>query len=193
MGTNRIGVINGALRRLGKQPISSLEDNRLGSPVNEVYDDVVQRELKHNWRWAGKAAKLKVAGSSSLRDDWTLYEMPPDAINLRSVFVDGDYKTKREYQITNDGIHAEGGLTLACYYTIRKDESEWPANFTEVIQYAMAVEFAPLYNPDNVQSLMELYQLKRMEARANDYGQVGSKQFFNLDKYNRYQPNDRYE
>ena len=71
--------------------------------------------------------------------------MPSDLIVLIKL------NPNSSYQIYGDKVYSNLSSTLHCDYTSNVLESEWPVYFSKMIEYALAMDFAPAIQ-DNASS-----------------------------------------
>ncbi len=153
---SKIQLISNALILIGDLPITSLEGNsRAQTVANNLYDNIVENELsKHRWGFARKKAQLSKTVEEPVGNEWqSIYQLPPDMITLIKI------EPSIPYQILGDKVYCNVSDSLYCDYIYKPAESEWPPYFAKMIEYALAMDFAPSIR-DSAAS---------MELTANQY------------------------
>lgn len=139
MATSKIDLISAALVLIGDKPVNSLTGNdRRQQVANALYDSVKEAELsKHRWGFARKKAQLSLTTETPVDDEWqSIYQLPTDLITLIKL------KPNVNYQVLGDKVYTNLSQALYCDYIYNTSESEFPAYFTKLMQYALAVEFS---------------------------------------------------
>lgn len=136
---SKINLVSNALILIGDLPITSLNgSSRAQTVANNLYDNIVQNELtKYRWGFARKKAQLaKVAGTPVGTEYSTMYQMPADLL----VFI--KLNPGINYQVLGDKVYCNYDGDLYCDYIYNVSESEWPAYFAKMVEYALAKDFA---------------------------------------------------
>ena len=136
----RINLISNALILIGDLPITSLVgDTRAHVVSSNLYDNIVKNELtKYRWGFARKKAFLgKIAGSPIGTEYSSQYQLPSNLLTLIKV------NPSIPYQVYGDRIYCnyDGDLFIDYIWTV--SESDWPVYFAKMIEYALAMDFAP--------------------------------------------------
>ena len=137
---SKIQLISNALILIGDLPVTSLSGNsRAETVANNLYDSVVQNELtKFRWGFARKKAQLSLTAESPIGNEWQYsYQLPADLLVLIKL------NPNIKYQIIGDKVYCNISGSLFCDYIASAPESEWPPYFSKMIEYALAMEFAP--------------------------------------------------
>jgi hypothetical protein len=135
----KIGVVNGALVLIGDTPINSLiGGSRAQQVANTLYDSIVRSELtKHRWGFARVKAQLSLTTEVPVDQEWdSIYQLPSDLLFLVKIYPG------IRYQIYGDKVYANNTGPLYCDYIYNAPESTWPPYFTQMIEYALAKDFA---------------------------------------------------
>jgi len=164
---SKIDVISAALVLIGDVPVNSLTGNdRRQQVANALYDSTVQMELsKHRWGFARKKAQLSLTTQAPVDNEWrSVYQLPTDLLHLIKIYPNGNY------QILGDKVYTNFSQALYCDYIYDAPEDEWPAYFTKMMQYALAVEFATsIRDSSAIQGNMSaLYENASRMARYTD-------------------------
>lgn len=137
---SKIDLISNALILIGDTPINSLEGGtRRETVANNLYDGIVQNELtKHRWTFARKQVQIsKLTDTPADPNGWSsIYQLPTDLLFLITVTPDANY------QVYGDKLYSNSSQALYADYIYSAPESEWPAHFAKVIEYALAMDFA---------------------------------------------------
>lgn len=152
---SKIQLISNALILIGDLPITSLSGNtRAETVANALYDNIVQNELsKFRWGFARKQAQLSLSVDAPISEWQSIYQLPADMLNL--IKLDPSIN----YQILGDKVYCNYSGALYCDYIANVSEATWPAYFAKMIEYALAMDFAPSIR-DSASS---------MELLANQY------------------------
>lgn len=164
---SKIDLISSALVLIGDKPINSLTGNeRLKQVANSLYDDIVQNELsKHRWGFARKKAQLSLTTDTVIDGEWrSIYQLPTDLITLIKI------KPHTNYQVYGDKVYCNLNQALYCDYIANVAESEWPVYFSQMIKYALAMDFAASVRDSSSiqQSLSVQYENASRMARYTD-------------------------
>jgi|TARA_R100001440_G_scaffold46306_1_gene66083 hypothetical protein len=137
---SKIGLISNALILIGDLPITSLTGNsRAQTVANNLYDNIVQNELtKFKWSFARKKASLNLTSEDPVGTEWdSIYQLPSDLLFL--------IKTNPSvpFNLYGDKLYSNLKSTLHIDYIYNAPESTWPVYFSKMIEYALAMDFAP--------------------------------------------------
>lgn len=137
---SKIDLVSNALILIGDNPINSLTGNAKAQVVaSNLYDSIVQAELsKHDWGFARK--KVQVSKTTDTLPDSeydSVHQLPSDLLVLREV------RPRQGYRVYGKKIYSNNGTQkMTIDYTANVAESFWPPYFEEMIQYALARNFA---------------------------------------------------
>ena len=137
---SKIQLISNALILIGDLPVTSLSGNtRAETVANNLYDNIVQNEIsKFRWGFARRQAQLSLTTEVPIGTEWSsIYQLPADMLNLIKL------SPSINYQILGDKVYCNYSGSLYCDYIANVSESEWPVYFSKMIEYALAVDFAP--------------------------------------------------
>lgn len=137
----QIDVINRALIELGKDPITSIDDNSDAARVmRALWATVLDSTLSlSNWGFAGAVAQLATNGEDTLDFRYAnKYPLPGEFVKLRRILPEDC-----SYRLTGDAIFTDAGAPLVISYTQRVVAiNRWPALVTEVFSARLAVAAA---------------------------------------------------
>lgn len=181
---SKIQLISNALILIGDLPVTSLSGNtRAETVANNLYDNIVQNELsKFRWGFARKQAQLSLLVDVPIGNEWqSIYQLPTDMLNLIKLDPSIDY------QILGDKVYCNYSGALYCDYIANVSESEWPVYFSKMIEYALAMDFAPSIRDSatSMQLLANQYLNASRMARYTDSQQhpitpIKSQPFINV-------------
>ena len=157
--SSKIQLISNALILIGDLPITSLSGNTRAEVVaNALYDNIVQNELsKFRWGFARKQAQLSLTATTPIGTEWqSAYQLPATMLTLIKL------SPSINYQILGDKVY--------CDYIDNVSESEWPVYFSKMIEYALAMDFAPSIrdSASSMQLLANQYLNASRMARFTD-------------------------
>jgi hypothetical protein len=164
---SKIQLISNALILIGDLPVTSLSGNsRAETVANNLYDTIVQNELsKFRWGFARKQAQLSLTTQKPVGSEWqSIYQLPTDMLALIKLDPGVDY------QILGDKVYCNTSGELYCDYIANVPESEWPAYFAKMIEYALAMDFAPSIRDSatSMKLLAQQYIVTSRMARFTD-------------------------
>jgi hypothetical protein len=165
--SSKIQLISNALILIGDLPVTSLSGNsRAETVANNLYDNIVQNELtKFRWGFARKQAQLSLTVEEPIGTEWqSIYQLPTDMLVLIKL------SPSIRYQILGDKVYCNYSGTLYCDYIANVSESEWPVYFSKMIEYALAMDFAPSIrdSASSMQLLANQYLNASRMARFTD-------------------------
>jgi len=137
---SKIQLISNALILIGDLPVTSLSGNtRAETVANNLYDNIVQNEIsKFRWGFARRQAQLSLTTEVPIGTEWSsIYQLPVNMLNLIKL------SPSINYQILGDKVYCNYSGSLYCDYIANVSESEWPVYFSKMIEYALAMDFAP--------------------------------------------------
>lgn len=155
--TDKVGIVNAAIRLLRGTVISSLTDGTTNANVaadlfDTVRDDVLR---SHNWNFATKRQKLARSATVPAFEFDYGYVLPSDWIRTVSVH-DNDAGTGtvnfREEFLNDQNVIMASVENLYLRYVARiEDPNRWPADFIKAFVHAMARDMAiPLVNSNTL-------------------------------------------
>ena len=164
---SKIQLISNALILIGDLPVTSLSGNtRAETVANNLYDNIVQNEIsKFRWGFARRQAQLSLTTEVPIGTEWSsIYQLPADMINL--IKLDPSIP----YQILGDKAYCNYSGALYCDYIANVSEAAWPAYFAKMIEYALAMDFAPSIrdSASSMQLLANQYLNASRMARFTD-------------------------
>jgi hypothetical protein len=181
---SKIQLISNALILIGDLPVTSLSGNtRAETVANNLYDNIVQNELsKFRWGFARKQAQLSLTTDVSIGTEWqSIYQLPTDMMTLIKLDPSIDYG------IFGDKVYCNYSGPLYCDYIANVPESQWPVYFSKMIEYALAMDFAPSIRDSatSMQLLSQQYMNASRMARYTDSQQhpitpIKSQPFINV-------------
>jgi len=167
MANSKLSLINNALILIGDVPLTSLTSGTRAQVVaTSLYDNIIESELsKHRWGFARNVAQLSKEIAAPVGDEWqTSYTLPVDMLAL--IKLDPSIP----YQIINNKVYCNYSGTLFCDYIRKPSEADWPAYFAKMIEYALAMDFAPSIrdSASSMQILANQYLNASRMARYTD-------------------------
>jgi hypothetical protein len=153
----KLSLINNALILIGDLPLASLTSGTRAQIVaTSLYDNIVQNELsKFRWGFARRQVQLSRAliyGTPTpivpLFDWDAAYRLPIEMSSLITL------NPRMRYQVySEEDSSPESSKTQVVYVNYQGDlyadmifnvpEDEWPVYFSKMIEYALAMDFAP--------------------------------------------------
>lgn len=136
----KIKLISNALILIGDLPVTSLSGNsRAETVANNLYDNIVQSEMsKYRWGFSRRTAQLAMTPQTPVGTEYqNMFQLPSDLINV--IKLDPAVR----YRIYGDKVYTNTSGPLYIDYTANVPESEWPVYFAKMIEYALAMDFAP--------------------------------------------------
>lgn len=160
---SKIDLISSALVLIGGKPINSLTGNTREQLVaNSLYDRIVKNEIsKHRWGFARKKAQLSLTTENPVDDEYSyIYQLPTDKITLIKI------RPSFNYQIYGDKLYTNTNQAIYCDYIYEAPESEWPEYFSQMIIYALAVDFAQSIRDSSSIQQNVMIQYRSQQANA---------------------------
>ncbi len=136
---SKIELISNALIIIGDVSINDLiGDDRRKNVARNLYDNIVKNELtKHRWGFARTKGQLSLLTAKPLDGEWaSAYELPADLLVLIKLYPN------TSYQVYGSKVYCNHSQALYCDYIYAPRESEWPAYFSKMIEYALARDFS---------------------------------------------------
>tara|TARA_R100001369_G_scaffold77905_2_gene107441 strand:- start:1176 stop:1733 length:558 start_codon:yes stop_codon:yes gene_type:complete len=136
----KIKLISNALILIGDLPVTSLSGNsRAETVANNLYDNIVQNEIsKYRWGFATRRAQLALTAEVPIGNEFqNSFQLPPDLIVLTKIDSSANYK------MYGDKIHMNSDGPVYAEYVANVREGDWPVYFAKMIEYALAMDFAP--------------------------------------------------
>ena len=192
----KLSLINNALILIGDVPLTSLNSGTRAQVVaTSLYDNIVQSELS-KFRWGFARTQTEMLRSVIPNTNpavpfvpsfqWqAAYFVPEDCLSLITVSPSVPYQIYAEedspdttrsqmvYCNFDSAINNSGQYTPTNFYAdyIRNvAENEWPAYFAKMIEYALAMDFAPSIrdSASSMQILANQYLNASRMARYTD-------------------------
>lgn len=183
----KLGLIQNALILIGDLPIDSLTGStRAHTVANSLYGSIVQNELsKYRWGFARKKVAIKVDSTGNNQDtvtgtEWSAkYTLPTDLITLIKVNPSVPYQIIEGKIYSNfDQTYSSGTNTVPTNwipnvfidYIADVAESTFPAYFTKMLEYRLAMDFAPAIRDSaaSMQLMAQQYENASRMARCTD-------------------------
>lgn len=175
----KLGLINNALILIGDMPLDSLSGNSRAHKVAlNLYDNIVQNELtKYRWGFARKKDELIEAQSAPEGTQYKYqYVLPSDFLVLVKTNPRVDYLLYRSTSSGGSGSFTGQHLLtnhtgeLFCDYIANIPEADFPVYFSKMIEYRLAMDFAPSIRDSaaSMQLMAEQYQNASRMARYTD-------------------------
>lgn len=152
MTTDKLGLYNGALRKLAERKLASLKENRLPRRVlDDIWaDNLIDAVLEMgNWQWATRALKLSPDPSISPPFGYKFaYPKPDDCINTMAISSD-EYFTEPLTRFVDEAgvwytdcniLYVKITSNLPAYGA---DFSKWSAAFIDFVEAYMAWKAGP--------------------------------------------------
>ena len=136
----KIKLISNALILIGDLPVTSLSGNTRAETVAvNLYDNIVEAELsKFRWGFARRKAQLGLTTEVPVGNEYrNIYQLPTDMLALIKI------DPAINYQILGTKLYANTAGPVYCDYTANIPPSNWPSYFAKMIEYALAMDFAP--------------------------------------------------
>jgi hypothetical protein len=169
-----IDVINGALRKLGVDAITTLADSveaaRVASDTYSMLLDAVLADAP--WDFATKRAELTVHVTAPAFGFDNAFDLPADCINVREIVNLNSY----QWVVEDGQILTSHESPIQLVYTYQAlVEDDYTPQFIEALQARLAAEWAePLIKSTSVQKTMfALYEAKISPAKTIEAGQTG--------------------
>ena len=168
MANSKLSLINNALILIGDVPLTSLTSGTRAQVVaTSLYDNIVENELsKFRWGFARKVAQLSLDVAAPIGNEWeSKYTLPADMLNL--IKLDPSIN----YQIIENKVYCNYSGELFCDYIANiADPADWPIYFAKMIEYALAMDFAPSIrdSDSSMQNNAAAYQNASRMARFTD-------------------------
>jgi hypothetical protein len=174
--TDKVGLVNAAIRLLRGTVISSLTDGTANANVAADLFDVVRDDLlrAHNWNFATMRAKLARSSTVPAFEFDYGYALPSDWIRTVSVH-DNDAGTGtvnfREEFLNDQNVILASVENLYLRYIARiEDTNRWPADFNKAFIHAMARDMAiPIVNSNTLKEEQKIDAEKALrKAKGSD-------------------------
>lgn len=167
-------IVNIALRRIGANRISSLENDSIKEAIaaRDVYDEA-RRDLlnAHNWNFAIRRIQLTASATVPVFGWDYAYILPEDFIRLISVHPhDNDEATvpyRLEYQTSDDRIIVCNATTVYIRYIFDiQDPNVMSASFRDTLAWQMARELAAALSKSSSAAELADQSYRRALSRA---------------------------
>lgn len=146
MAQTKLDIINLSLMLLGKQPVSSLDNNTqpIVNSANNLFDKKCKTIIQgNNWRFATKTQQLPLVNQQPEPNLYwkQIYQLPADFLQIRRLY---DYYGM--YEVFGKQVWIPSILSLQqqlwCEYAYMPDVSIFPDSFCEYLAYEIAVILA---------------------------------------------------
>ena len=153
----KLSLINNALILIGDLPLTSLTSGTRAQIVaTSLYDNIVQNELsKFRWGFARRQVQLSRALIYNTTNpivplfDWdAAYRLPIEMSSLITLNPRIPYQVYAEEDSSPESsktqvvyVNYQGDLYADMIFNV--PENEWPVYFSKMIEYALAMDFAP--------------------------------------------------
>jgi hypothetical protein len=183
--SSAIDIANQALTTLGADRIISFSDGTTEADVMAtIYEPQKKAFLRaYPWNFAIKRAKLAQLADAPVNEYQYQYALPDDFIKLLNLYK-GDYQTVREhdeqseYQIEGRRILSNStNLYLKYVYDVVESQFEAAAEMAFVAKLAAEASYPLQGSPGNQQTLLQIAELKMVEARTSDNLEAGTEIF----------------
>lgn len=183
----KLGLIQNALILIGDLPIDSLTGTtRAHTVANSLYDSTVQNELtKHRWGFARKKQGIKVDSTGNNQDavtgtEWSAkYTLPVDLLTLIKInpsvpyqIIEGKIYSNMDqtYISGTNSIPTNWSPNVFIDYIYNVPESAFPAYFAKMLEYRLAMDFAPAIRDSaaSMQMMAQQYENASRMARYAD-------------------------
>jgi len=165
---SEVDVVNGALSKLGEQPLLSLADaSPAGRLATRTYADIRDALLREfTWNFATKRGSLAAESASPLWGYARSYVLPSDYMRLIEINNSQDADWRNE----GGKIVTDMTAPLEIKYVARVSVDTMDSTFREALASRLALEWAePLTQTTSVvNSMAALYRNKLQVARVTD-------------------------
>lgn len=172
--SNKIQIINMALRRLGEQPINAIDEgSEAANIVSDMYDILLENELRsYAYRWATTTTELAVIEAEDPPDFSYAFTLPADYLQmLRIVYPEtGQVLSETEWEVREGKLYLNYDEVKIKYIFLQEDTTKWDANFVNAFAYKLAEEVAlPLTGRDDlIDTMMQKYLMHVSKARESN-------------------------
>lgn len=165
---SELSVSNGALVKLGQEPISSLtQDTKNARLCNAVFSICRNEVLEgHPWSFATKTAELASVVVEDTMSEYTyVYEKPADMLKM----IRGE-DWKQEFEIRDAYLMANDEPLYIKYLFECTNTGLWTYSFAQCLSWRIAAEIAYAVTKSNTvaTTMMAGYAMSLKEARYND-------------------------
>lgn len=171
-----VEIANGALLRVGDEPITAITDATTNAKACNAAWPFVRREVlrSHPWNSAVTRTKLAALVSAPSWDFTTAYELPADCLSLIDVNTTADWRVEGREIVTD----ATGELGIL-YIKDETDTEKYDGLLTEVMVIRLAAEIVERLAPNrgNRELLLMEFQDKLAEARSADGSESSPAEF----------------
>lgn len=183
-----IQIVSNIMTLLGRQPITSIQDDDWGPIIDAQVDQVFVILLEvHNWQFALKHVQLTRSTTNSNPDYAFEYPLPADFLTLDEVyqsFLDGSVVKSgelifyKDYSVEGDSLFSDRSPLVITYVSNDITLASRSKVFQQALSYFVAAQLAPvlLGNFDKAEGYLQYYQRFLEQARAVDYKSLGRPQ-----------------
>lgn len=146
----QLSVINKAVRFLGQDELASPEQfSSIALSAYAAWDDALDWCLRcHPWNFAQKWETLAELTSKPPFSYRYSYLLPSDCVRLVDVRSDEDLALLgARFAVAGRVVYTNASPCLARYIYRVTDPTFWPADFTEVVSYKVALDIAAVIIP----------------------------------------------
>lgn len=163
-----LSVSNGALVKLGQEPIASLtQDTKNARLCNAVFAICRNEVLEgHPWAFATKTVELASIVSEDTLEEWQyVYQKPADFLKM----IRGE-DWKQEFEIRDTYLMANDEPLKIKYIFECTNTGLWSYSFAQCLSWRIAAEISYAVTKSNTvaQTMMAGYAMSLKEARYND-------------------------
>lgn len=160
-------ICNLAIARVGGKQILTVDDDIEEARLCKKFYPMVRNRLlrSHPWNFAIKRVQLAEIDEEPLFGFDHQYQLPNDSLRVLEI-----NDPEEEYKIEGRTVQTDATTANARILFEQTDESQWDANFVDVMSCALAVELAyPITQSRETQeSLMKETEKRLREARSFD-------------------------
>lgn len=170
----QLSVINKAIRFLGEDQLASLEQlNKLSLSAGAAWDDALEWCLRcHPWSFAQKWETLAKLTETPAFAYCCAYMMPSDCLRLVDIRQHADLRVMgAPFSVVGRKVYTDIDPCYARYVYRCTDPTFWPADFTEVVSYKIALDVASVIVPGDSPMRKDLdsrFFISLDMARKND-------------------------
>lgn len=185
MPSNKIEIINTALRNLAEQPINALDEgSEPANIISDIYDIELEAEIREwPYQWAMRTAELAEVSSEDPPDWQYVYQLPADYVTIVELvdtntgntvwYYDASYSfinvRYQEWEIREDKLYINSSSITIKYTVLETDTAKWDATFTRAFAYRLAFVAGPSITEkmSMVDRAERLYLREANKARAH--------------------------
>jgi len=173
MAASKVSICNGALIKIGVDPIDSIsEDTRQAEVLNRIYDNKLDYVLnKHDWDFAIKRDTLAQSTTVPEYEYTYCYQLPTDCIYIIDVYEDDDWKVEGNFILSDEET------CQIKYIYARPSEAYLSPIFCEALEFYIAASVCNLLTDDkgSYDRMMDGYNKVIKDAKWRDSLQKATK------------------